>query len=169
MFVEWISECTVFIPRLQKQTSQLPPSRSFIQNRTILEHVIVELVVTTMHRPVTRPKATAPSHPGASYRSFPSFIHGFPDSSAGKESAYSEGDLGLISGLGRSPGEGNSYPFQYSGLENFMGCPWGHRGFRHDWATFTFTFLHSFQKVFIDTLLFAKHLHGKTDNKNVSK
>ena len=30
------------------------------------------------------------------------------------------GDLGLMSGLGRSPGEGNGYPLQYSGLENSM-------------------------------------------------
>ena len=29
-------------------------------------------------------------------------------------------DAGLIPGLGRSPGEGNGYPFQYSCLENFM-------------------------------------------------
>ena len=34
------------------------------------------------------------------------------------------GDLRLISGLGRSPGEGNSYPFQYSGLAGYS--PWGH-------------------------------------------
>ena len=40
--------------------------------------------------------------------------------SAGKESACNTGDLGLITGLGRSPGEGNNYPLQYSGLENFM-------------------------------------------------
>ena len=32
------------------------------------------------------------------------------------------GDLGLISGLGRSPGEGKGYPLQYSGLENPMDC-----------------------------------------------
>ena len=32
------------------------------------------------------------------------------------------GDLGLIPGLGRSPGEGNGYPLQYSGLENPMDC-----------------------------------------------
>ena len=44
---------------------------------------------------------------------------GFPGDSAGKESCYA-GDLGLIPGLGRSPGEGNSYPFQYSGLEKSM-------------------------------------------------
>ena len=42
--------------------------------------------------------------------------------SVGKESACNEGDLGLIPGLGRSPGEGNSYPLQYSGLEYFMDC-----------------------------------------------
>ena len=43
---------------------------------------------------------------------------GFPDSSVGKESACNIGDLGSISGLGRSPGEGKGYPLQYSGLEN---------------------------------------------------
>ena len=42
----------------------------------------------------------------------------FPDGSAGKESAQNAGDLGLIPGLGRLPGEGNGYPLQYSGLEN---------------------------------------------------
>ena len=45
---------------------------------------------------------------------------GFPGSSAGKESAYNAGDLGSIPGLGTSPGEGNGYPLQYSGLENSM-------------------------------------------------
>ena len=40
--------------------------------------------------------------------------------SDGKESAWKSGDLGLIPGLGRFPGEGNGYPFQYSFLENFM-------------------------------------------------
>ena len=43
-------------------------------------------------------------------------------SSAGKESACNVGDLGLIPGLGRSPGEGNGYPLQYSGLENSVYC-----------------------------------------------
>ena len=47
---------------------------------------------------------------------------GFPGGSAGKESACNAGDLGLISGLGRSPGEGNGYPLQYSGLEDSMDC-----------------------------------------------
>ena len=43
---------------------------------------------------------------------------GFPGGSAGKESSFSTGDLGLIPGLGRSPGEGNGYPPQYSGQDN---------------------------------------------------
>ena len=51
--------------------------------------------------------------------SIPEFL-GFPCGSAGKESACSEGNLGSIAGLGRSPGEGKGYPFQYSGLENSM-------------------------------------------------
>jgi len=41
---------------------------------------------------------------------------------AGKESICNPGDLGLIPGLGRSPREGKSYPFQYSSLENSMDC-----------------------------------------------
>ena len=45
---------------------------------------------------------------------------GFPGGSDGKESAYNSGDLGLIPGWGRSPGEGNGNPLQYSFLENLM-------------------------------------------------
>ena len=40
--------------------------------------------------------------------------------SKGKESACNAGDPGSVPGLGRSPGEGNGYPFQYSYLENSM-------------------------------------------------
>ena len=47
-------------------------------------------------------------------------VLGFPDSSAGKESACNAGDLGSIPGLGRSPGEGISYPLQHPGLEKSM-------------------------------------------------
>ena len=39
---------------------------------------------------------------------------GFPDSSAGRESACNAGDPGSIQGSGRSPGEGIGYPLQYS-------------------------------------------------------
>ena len=47
---------------------------------------------------------------------------GFLCGSTGKESTFNAGDLGLIPGLGRSPGEGKSYPLQYFGLENSMDC-----------------------------------------------
>ena len=43
---------------------------------------------------------------------------GFPGGSDGQESACIAGDLGLISGSGRFPGEGNSNPLQYSCLDN---------------------------------------------------
>ena len=45
--------------------------------------------------------------------------------------------LGLIPGLGRSPGEGKGYPRQFSGLENSMDQSMGLLRVRHDWATFT--------------------------------
>ena len=47
-----------------------------------------------------------------------SLFYDFPGGSDGKASAYNTGDLGLIPGLGRSPGEGNGNPLQYSCLEN---------------------------------------------------
>ena len=70
-------------------------------------------------------------------------LGGFPGGSTGQESACSTGDLGSIPGLGRSPGGGNSYPLQYSGLEN----PWtiqsrGSQRVGSDGATFTFTSFH---------------------------
>ena len=60
-------------------------------------------------------------------------MYGFPGGSDGKASVYNAGDLGLILGLGRSPGEGNGNPLQYYCLENPMDSgawqatcsPWG--------------------------------------------
>ena len=51
-------------------------------------------------------------------REFKSRFHLFLGGSDSKEPACNAGDLGLIPGLGRSPGEGNGNPLQYSGLEN---------------------------------------------------
>ena len=47
---------------------------------------------------------------------------GFSGDSDSKESTCNAGDLGSISGLGRSPGEGKDYPVPYSGLEKSMAC-----------------------------------------------
>ena len=66
------------------------------------------------------------SSPTPQFKNINSLAHasnlGFPCGSAGKESTCNAGDLGLIPGLGRSAGEGNGYPLQYSGLENSMDC-----------------------------------------------
>ena len=63
---------------------------------------------------------------------------GFPGGSDGKESAGNMGDLGLIPGLGRSPGGGYGNPLQYSCLKNRHGqrslavcSPYGHK----EWDT----------------------------------
>ena len=68
-----------------------------------------------------------------------------PGDSAGKESACNAGDLGLIPGLGRSPGEGNGYPLQYSGQENSMdrGAWWAtvHEGHKESGTTFAHSLL----------------------------
>ena len=50
-----------------------------------------------------------------------SFLKGFPGGSDGKESTCNARDLGLVPGSGKSPGEGNGHPLQYSYLENSMG------------------------------------------------
>ena len=55
-------------------------------------------------------------------RGYPPPVLGFPDSSAGKESAGNVGELGSIPGLGRSPAGGKGHPLQYSGLEDSMDC-----------------------------------------------
>ena len=47
-------------------------------------------------------------------------MRGFLGGSDGKESTHNVGDPGSIPGLGRSPGEGNDYPLQYSCLEKPM-------------------------------------------------
>ena len=69
-----------------------------------------------------------------------SSILGLPCGSAGKEYAHNVRDLGLIPGLGRSPGEGNSYTLQYSGLENSMDCIVGSQTVRTRLSDFHFDF-----------------------------
>ena len=64
-----------------------------------------------------------------------------PGGSASKESSCNVGDLGSIPGFGKSPGEGSSYPLQYSGLENSMAYTvMGLLRVGHNWLIFTFNF-----------------------------
>ena len=57
-------------------------------------------------------------HPEFKFKGGHEAFLGFPGDSVGKESTCNARDLGLIPGLGRSPGEGNGNPLQYSCLEN---------------------------------------------------
>ena len=86
------------------------------------------------------PIRTRPRFPQLVYLHKP-IPSGFPHSSVGKSSAYNAGNLCLISGSGRYPGEGNGNPLQYSCLENPMDRgAWqatvhGMTRVRHDLAT----------------------------------
>ena len=97
-------------------------------------HGLPSVLHTLIHpTPFTLTFHTTPNHWLASQGPFSGALHlcfssyHLPmcppaNGSAGKESACNTGDLVSIPGLGRSPREGNSYPLQYSGLENFMDC-----------------------------------------------
>ena len=67
-------------------------------------------------------------------------VLGFPGCSVVKNPSASGGDLGLIPGLGRSPGEGNGNPLKYSCLENSVDClagysPRGYNRVQHNLVT----------------------------------
>ena len=56
----------------------------------------------------------------------------FPGGSESREYACNAGDPGSVPGSGRSPGEGNGYPLQYSGLENSMDYSMGSQRVGHE-------------------------------------
>ena len=88
----------------------------------------------------------------------PVFLSFFCDR-VGKESACSVGDLGLILGFWRYPGEGKGYPLQFSGLENSM-----------DWANFTFsTIIPNFRGIFLAKTLWCKKKKKKTEGNEAEK
>ena len=72
---------------------------------------------------------------------------GFPGGSVGKKSACNAGDLGSVPGSGRSPGEGNGYPLQYSCLENPMN--------REAWRAT----VHGVAKIFLKFALESNSVH----------
>ena len=122
---------------VQKQISHgligcMENNRRLLEEERLLKQ---ESVLRQIQNQVIKEKADKPEHLKMLY--FSQEKMGFPCGSAGTESACNAGDLGSISGLGRSPGEGKLYPLQYSDLEN----PMGSQRVGHDWATFT-----SFQK-----------------------
>ena len=87
----------------------------------VLQHILC--LAKTFKSVYGRNKSTKPEQPCCcELWEISVSILGFPCGLAGKESACNAGDLDLISGLGSCPGEGISYPLQYSGLEDSMDC-----------------------------------------------
>ena len=81
-------------------------------------YAVQEATVRTRHATMNWFKFGKGVHQGCILS--PCLFNDFPGGSNGKASAYNAGDLGLIPGLGRSPGEGNGNPLQYYYLENPM-------------------------------------------------
>ena len=103
-------------------------------------------------RVLNKERVSTPSNSGGFGFAIPlSPLLGFPGTSAGKESTCNAGDLGSIPGLGRSPGERNGYPLQYSGLENSM--DYTVHGVAKSW-----TQLHNFRTHTFPTLTTIKKL-----------
>ena len=106
-------------------------------------------------------------------KSEPTQFKGFPGGSEVKASACSAGDLGSIPGLGRSPGEGNVNPLQYSCLENPMdaGAWWAivHRvtKSRIDWATWLNFHYHTIQTHTVQESTIYYSIHLNTTLKNI--
>ena len=84
-----------------------------------LSYLFVSLLSASLHENVRSPR-TGPIFNFLFPACNPQYV--FPCGSAGKESTCNARDLRSILGLERSPGEGNGYPLQYSGLENSMDC-----------------------------------------------
>ena len=96
----------------------------------------------------------------------------FPGGSDGKASAYSAGDLGSISGSGRSPREGNGNPLQYSCLENPMDggswlgySPWGHK--ESDMTEQLHFHFHNICEVHLLSRMYVSALHSFLLPKNI--
>ena len=84
--------------------------------------------------------------------------------SAGKESACNVGDLALIPGLGRSPGEGKGYPLRYSGLENSV--DYILHGITKSWTGLSdFPFSLSFWEIVEDRGAWCTAAQGVTKNR----
>ena len=113
-----------------------PTSHVSCIGRWVLYHKASLIQLVKNHRQCRRPQFNSwvgKIHWRMDRLPTPVFL-GFPCGSAGKESACTVGELGLIPGLGRSLREGKDYPLQYSGLENSMDNPWGSQRVGHDFC-----------------------------------
>ena len=104
---QWISCMSTCIPSLLDLPPTSPPSPPTLPSRSSRS---------------TQPSSLWYTQVSTSYFTHGNVFMGFTCGSAGKGSVCNTGDLGSIPGLGRSPGEGQGYPLQDSGLENPMDC-----------------------------------------------
>ena len=119
-------------PGASQMIRPVAPVGLFVLHRSSVKHPLAQRGVPGASTPAFRPAVKHPP-PVLAFVLVPfslvgdcGFVPvitwGFPGGSAGKESTCNVGDGGSIPGLGRSPGEGNCYPLQYSDLENSMDC-----------------------------------------------
>ena len=134
---EWIKKCGIYIPwtiPTLKKKEILPVHNNTMKLRDVMLNEISQSQKITIW-------LMAWFH----LYKVSKIVKGFPCAPDDKESACNMGDLGSIPGLGRTPGEGNGYPLQYSCLENSMDRETWEAWCLHGWATSTFTD-HLFQK-----------------------
>ena len=119
----WVILCPPSLPH------QSGANRPFAIGRTVWGHLA--LVLNSLPGPLTilyfipptnQVAGTSQKTPFSTNQAIRSLgeVLGFPGGSDSKESACSAGDPGSVPRLGRSPGEGNGYPLQYSCLESSM-------------------------------------------------
>ena len=137
---------------------------------------VQETLIRFLDRKIPRRRAWQPT------RLSTPVLLGFPGGSVGKESAWNVEDLGLIPGLGRSPGGEHGNPLQCSCLENPQGqringglqCM-GSQRFGHAWATKHSTHNESLSKItqqqlfhlFFSCILTSNQKCPRKEHKNV--
>ena len=94
--------CCMFVWQYRKNKSSFLDSIYLIKSWLAMSYKCILFFQRTLNRVILK------------------YTIGFPGGSVGKESACNAGDLGSISGSGRSPGEGKGNPLQCSCLENPM-------------------------------------------------
>ena len=118
LIVQIIKNCEKFLKRWEYQTTLLVSSETCIWVQKQQSELNMEQRTDSkLGKEYRRTAYCQPAYLNNMHSTF-----GFPGSSASREFTCSMGDLGFMTGWERSPGEGNGYALQYSGLEHSMDC-----------------------------------------------